>query len=451
MKGPFMKTLIPLFITLALTVSAQDLSWPPKLPGGKAIDSGSSPALLKPGPNLRPGVKIAKTAPRIDFLYYPGQDYPGNPWSVWGESLCVGGKYYSAIGDHKGPEGNSFLYEYDSATGKIRILADLRKILKLPAGHYTPGKIHSRIDLGQDGWLYYSTHRGSTRVTTPKHHFKGGWILRTHPATAKTEIVAHAPLPMQTLPASVLDPRRMIFYAGTADGDYRNKRIQFLAYDTAKRKVLYSDDNGFSRYAIFSASSGRLYYHDGSSTPGQTTGPRQLVCFDPAKPGKPRPINARVGLRAATQELANGKVYTIDHNELWEFDCKTETALSLGPAAVASKTYTTSIDADHKTGRYLYYIPGAHGGAEKDGTPLVQYDLKTRTRKVLCFLHPYHYDRCGFIPLGTFGSAVSPEGDKVYITWNGNRGTDRKDLGQRARFNTCGMTVVHIPATERKP
>ena len=173
--------------------------------------------------------------------------------------------------------------------------------------------------------------------------------------------------------------------------------------------------------------------------------------INPAKPGKPRPINARVGLRAATQELANGKVYTIDHNELWEFDCKTDPALSLGPAAVASKTYTTSIDADHKTGRYLYYIPGAHGGAEKDGTPLVQYDLKTRTRKVLCFLHPYHYDRCGFIPLGTFGSAVSPEGDKVYITWNGNRGTDRKDLGQRARFNTCGMTVVLIPATERKP
>jgi len=81
----------------------------------------------------------------------------------------------------------------------------------------------------------------------------------------------------------------------------------------------------------------------------------------------------------------------------------------------------------------------------------VQYDLKTRTRKVICFLHPYHYDRCGFVPLGTFGSAVSPDGDKVYITWNGNRGTARKDLGRRVRFNTCGLTVVHIPASERKP
>lgn len=436
---------------LVIAVKAQNLTWPPRLPGGKTIDSGTSPKLLQAGPNLRPGVKIAKTAPRIDFLYYPGQDYPGNPWSGWGESLCVGDKYYSAIGDHKGPEGNAFLYEYDSKTKKIRMLADMRKVLKLPAGYYTPGKIHSRIDLGKDGWLYYSTHRGSTRVTIPKFHFKGGWILRTHPIAAKTEIVAHAPLPMQTLPASVLDPSRMIFYAGTADGDYKNSRIQFLAYDTTKRKVIYSDNNGFSRYAILAKSTGRLYYHDGRSTPGQTTGPRQLVCFDPAKSGKPRLVNARVGLRAATQELASGKAYTIDHNELWEFDTKTETARSLGDASVASKTYTTSIDADHKTGRYLYYVPGSHGGAEKDGTPLVQYDLKTHTRKVICFLYPYHYDRTGFIPVGTFGSAVAPGGDKVYITWNGNRGTERKNLGERARFNTCGLTVVHIPENERNP
>ena len=446
-----MKLFVVLLTTLPAIALAQDLQWPPRLPGGKNIDSGSSPKLLQPGSNLRPGVKIAKTAPRIDFLYYPGQNYPGNPWSVWGESLCVGDKYYSAIGDHKGPEGNAFLYEYDSKTKKMRMLADMRKVLKLPTGYYTPGKIHSRIDLGKDGWLYYSTHRDSTRVTTAKNHFKGGWILRTHPLTGKTEIVAHAPLPMQTLPASVLDSNRMIFYAGTADGDYKNNRVQFLAYDVSKGKVIYSDDNGFSRYAIFARSTGRLYYHDGRSTPNQTTGARQLVCFDPVKPGKPRPIKANVGLRAATQELASCKVYTIDHNELWEFDTKTETARSLGDASVASKTYTTTIDADDKSGRYLYYIPGAHGGAELDGTPLVQYDLKTRTRKVICFLHPYHYDKYGFIPMGTFGSAVSPEGDKVYITWNGNRGTDRKDLGHRAKFNTCGLTVVHIPASERMP
>jgi len=445
-----MKRLPALFL-LPILVFGQELAWPPKLPGGKLVDSGSSPKLLKISSKLRSGVTVAKVAPLVDFLYYPAQGYPGNPWSVWGESLCWGEKYYSSIGDHKGPEGNSFLYEYDAKARKIRVLADLRRVLGLPKGHYTPGKIHSRIDMGKDGWLYYSTHRGSTRVTTTKHHFKGGWILRTHPDTAKTEIVSHAPLPMQTLPASVLDPDSMIFYAGTADGDYKNNRIQFLAYDLKRRKVLYSDDNGFSRYAIFAKSTGLLYFHDGRSTPGQTEGPRSLARFDPSRPGKPSSIGARLGLRAATGELSTGKVYTIDHDELWEFDVRTETARSLGASAVASKTYTTSIDADHFTNRYLYYVPGAHGGAELDGSPLVQYDLKTRTRKVICFLHPYLYDKFGFIPLGTFGSAVSPKGDKVYVTWNGNRGTPREKLGSRAKFNTCGMTVVHIPPQERRP
>ena len=52
------------------------------------------------------------------------------------------------------------------------------------------GDLHSRVDLGSDGWLYFSTHRGSTRITTAANHFKGGWIMRFHPQTGKGEIVA---------------------------------------------------------------------------------------------------------------------------------------------------------------------------------------------------------------------------------------------------------------------
>ena len=103
------------------------------------------------------------------------------------------------------------------------------------------------------------------------------------------------------------------------------------------------------------------------------------------------------------------------------------------------------------TGRFLYYIAGAHGGAQHDGTPVVQYDVKTRTRKVIAFLHSLLHERAEYITLGTFGSAVSPEGDKVYVTWNGNRGTKREDVDGRIRFNTCAMTVIHIPPSEREP
>ena len=47
-----------------------------------------------------------------------------------------------------------------------------------PMRHYSPAKIHSRVDLGSDGWLYCSTHRGSTRVTTDEYHYQGDWIIR---------------------------------------------------------------------------------------------------------------------------------------------------------------------------------------------------------------------------------------------------------------------------------
>lgn len=423
-----------------------ELSWPPKLPGGKEIASFSSPELIKPAATLKDGVKIAKKAPTVDFLYYDCQTYLGNPWSVWGDGLAVGDKYFSAVGDHKSPMGNAFVYEYDAKTKAMRKLVDVRQVLKRPDGWYTPGKIHSRLDLGSDGCLYFSTHRGSTRVAqNPENHFEGDWIMRHHLETGKTEVVAQAPLKLQCLPTGMLDGKRLIWYAGTADG-LNKSGPQFLAFDCNKGKPLYADEHGPYRYLIFAESTGKVYFHGEQSSPNVSGEGAKLHRFDPEKPGKPQEIAAQVGLRSATLETPQGIVYTIDHDNLWAFHTKTEKAEHLGPTAVASKTYTTSIDAD-PTGRYLYYVPGAHGGAEQDGTPLVQYDTKTKTRKVICFLHPVIFAKFGYIPVGTFGSAVSPDGSKVFITWNGNRGT--KEVGRRVRFNTVAMTVVHVPESER--
>ena len=451
MPKPIIAFLSALFLIPVLAQAQNPPPLPPKIPGGKTIVTDTSPEFLKPTETLKPGVKIAKTPPTVDFLYYDAQTYKANLWSAWGESLAVGDKCYSSIGDHSAPEGNAFLYEYDSKTKELKMLVDVRKVVKMPKGHYTPGKIHSRIDLGSDGWLYFSTHRGSTKVAyNPSFHFKGDWILRHHPETHETEIVAHAPLALQCMPTSMLDPDRMIFYVGTADG-FNKKKPAFLAYDLKNRKILYTDGYGPYRSAVFARSTGKFYFHGNTSSPGTTQGAARLVRFNPDKPGPPVAIRATVGLRAATQETSTGFVYTIDHDNLWAFNTKTEKATQLGPSAVGLKDYTTSIDADHKTNRYLYYVPGAHGGANKDGSPLVQYDVKTRTRKVIAFLHPYYFNKYRFVPCGAFGTAVSPEGDKVYITWNGNASSKPDDIKRRVKFNICAFMVVHIPESERQP
>ncbi|MCH7726672.1 MAG: hypothetical protein IH991_09365 [Planctomycetes bacterium] len=441
----------------AARVDGAEPSYPPKLPGGKKLATDTSDAFLKAPSRLRNGVEIAKKAPTVDFMYFPGQTYPGNPWSNWGECLAAGGKCYASIGDHhalpsKDPRysGNAFVFEYDPKTKALRKLVDLKKLLDLPDGHYTPGKIHGRLDLGEDGWLYFSTHRGSKSATQDDtYHYQGDYIIRTHPGTGKSEVVACGPIPRHCIPTSILDPKRLIFYGGTIGGESYTAPEHFLAYDLKAQKVLYSGPNGPPRYIIFAKSTGRIYYVP--TRANQMIG--RMMRYDPDKDGPPVQINSTLGLRAATQETPQGYVYTVSSGQggratLYAFNTKTEEVEKLGDPSVGTQSYITTIDAD-PTGRYLYYIPGAHGGSQHDGAAVVQFDVKTRKKKVIAFLHPFYQQEYGYTPLGTFGSAVSEAGDKLYITWNGNRGG--ADSRGRVSFNTCALTVIHIPESERRP
>ena len=417
--------------------------YPPVLPQGVEFSTDTSQRFLEAPSTIHADVAVAKAVPTIDFLFFPGQVYPGKPWSNWGDSLAVGGRYYASIGDHLAPAGNAFVFEYDPTAKNLRQLTDLRAVLALPDGHYTPGKIHSRLDVGSDGWIYFSTHRGSTKVTTDEFHYKGDWIMRCEPASGRTEIVAQGPVPKHCIPCSVLDPERLIFYGGTAPGtDTEGEGVQFFAYDVRAKTVLYAGPNGPSRYLMFARSSGRVYFTPGKEAEGA------LVRFDPANLGPPEPVGANIGLRAATQETLDGFIYTVSSPQrggdatLYAFNTKTESVEPLGSPVVATQAYITSIDAD-PTGRFLYYIPGAHGGSEKDGSPVVQFDVKTRKKKVIAFLHAFYAEKFGCTLKGTFSSAVDPAGDKLYVTWNNSRGSKAWD--------SCVLTTIHIPASERQP
>jgi hypothetical protein len=420
------------------------IRFPPLLPAGdsgKGIVSDQSTEFLKPPANLQAGVAIAKEPPRIDFTYFPGQDYPGKPWSNWGDSLWANGKYYASIGDHLAPEGNAFVYEFDpqGKASRFRELINVRKLLDLPAGHYTPGKIHTQLGIGADGWLYCATHRGSTRATTAENHFKGEWILRVDPATARAEVVVQGPVPMHCIPTGLIDPERMIFYGATAAGDFRQQDIHFFAYDLRQRTVLTDVVDGPARAMIWSRSTGRVYYSQGRDG--------EMMRFDPADGKPPTRIAGSLSIRAASQETATGIVYLVSYPEqgsgatLHAFDTNTEQVTLIGSANVGSQSYITSLDVD-ASGRYLYYIPGSHGGADQDGSPVVQFDLVQRTRKVVAFLHPFYKDRYGCALVGTYSYALSADGGDLFVTWNANRG------GGRA-WDTCALTVIHIPPAER--
>jgi hypothetical protein len=420
-----------------LASSAARLELPPTLPNGHEVASVVSPRLLEPGAELRAGVIVAEVPPKIEFLYYPGQDHPGRPWSNWGDGLAVEGKYYSTIGDHQSPVGTAQVYEYDPRTRKLRQLVDLRSFLEssgalAPGENYTSGKIHTRLDMGRDGWLYYAGHRGSTRTTDDEHGFRGERIYRTHPTSGETQIVAEFPVPKHVIPMGLLDPDRLIFYGGTAAGEDANREgVWFFAYDCARRALLCRAEDGPQRCAIWSRSTGKLYW----------LGKR----YDP-QTNEITPAPQVPHVRSATAETPGGFVYGTSERsaDIWRFDVRTEKMIRLGSGAVATAQYVTTIDAD-PTGRYLYYVPGAHGRAEDDGTPVVQYDIETGARKVVCFLTPFLREAIGYTPIGTFGSALSPDGSTLYVTWNGYR------RGAPDEWDVCALTVIHIPEAERRP
>ena len=109
--------------------------------------------------------------------------------------------------------------------------------------------------------------------------------------------------------------------------------------------------------------------------------------------------------------------------------------------------YTTSIGLS-PGGRYLYYVPGAHGTCWELGTPIVQYDIQSRQRKVLAFLEEYYESKYDYRFGGTFGVNVSADGSTLFIPMNGNRREGVKE-GEES-FGRPVFTAIHVPERERR-
>ena len=101
-----------------------------------------------------------------------------------------------------------------------------------------------------------------------------------------------------------------------------------------------------------------------------------------------------------------------------------------------------------KTGRYLYYMPGGSkkGHTPNEYGPVVQYDIKTGTKKVLAWLVDYYYEKYGYWIGGTYGMEISDDGSYLVIVMNG---AFKLRSDSDYPFGWPSLFIIHIPEEER--
>jgi hypothetical protein len=343
---------------------------------------------------------------------YPLPDYPGNPWSQWGQGWALSdGRFYSGLGDHLGQDGNSYLYEYDPANDSLTMIGDLLSYTEHQPGSWGYGKIHSQMVGGACGEIYFSSYWGTTSDIRFDDYYRGDLLFRLDPATRTIDPLT-VPVDQMGQASLAGDAASGLLYGEAIDPVLRSQGIEegpFFVYDVRQEAVVFQGPNtphvGFRNVLV--DAEGRGYYSIGGS---------QLSVYDPATKSEavhshPMPAD---WLRASTAPAPDGRVAAVTDEPYTFFVFHPNGEIeTLGPA----RGYTASV-AMHPDGDRFFYVPDAHGGSAASGTPLVSVDLNTGEEQVVVELNPLAEQHLGLTLGGSYNVVVSPAGDTVYVGMN---------------------------------
>ena len=399
-----------------------------------------SALLLRPPANLKGDFSVATTAPSVEAYLMSGlpQEGPKTLWSSWGNgTLASNGKYYTAIGNHLGYNGTSFVYEFDPSSRTLKKIVDVAQAIGQKKGDYGHGKIHAGM-FEYSGGLYFATYRGETKQLEEavRKGYKGSLLFRYDLKTQKLENLG-AIAPAENLPVSALDNTRGILYFNTVP------KGNLLAYDLKKRAVKFQGGASYlSEYrcmmvtrdglVYFTNDKGKLsYYHPEKNA---------IVSTESILPGE------KNTLRAATNPAGDGRIFGMTKGgRFFEFQPSQQKVKDLGPNFL-SGDYTAALpfSSDNK---YVYFAPGAHGSGTTIGTPLVQYDVKSGKRKVLAFLNAAMVQKAGYNIAGNYNLVLDSKGSTLYATFNGAMMEEGKK--RQPTFGLPSVLMIKIPDSER--
>jgi hypothetical protein len=441
-------------------VAEEAPAWPPAL---RSADNGTitlkSNAFLDIPPSVQTASKIegaapftvATTAPTVDLTFHRdlGPDaIHRRLWSSWGDiALASDGRVYCGIGDHgHDAEGDArcFIYCWDPKMKSLQQVVDMNRVVPPRAGQPAWAKVHARIDEGADGKIYLScTLTAGERAIQPQYHWTpqlpGGQLYQYDPRTGRTVVFADLPHPRCTA-TSILDRQRNVWWCNLEAGP---NALWCLSLDSKRPvfqgppgSVVFNRNFALARDgSVFFNGDGGIWKHDAATGALLKTG----VCFD----GSP-------GMRSSTRESKDGDIYgnTQITGQLFRFRHAKSELQMLGPNWNKGE-YVTVCELSPDD-RFLYYLPGAHGGGFKNGTPLVQYEIATGRRKVLAFLAGAFEQEYDYVPSGTYGMKISADGATLFVNFNGHPADRTRPKAMKPNgFGLCSFAAIHIPQSER--
>ena len=380
------------------------------LPGGRVVE-----------PDLethRVELTVLADDPLVAAAVYPRPDREGNPWSQWGQGIVVDdGRVVTAIGDHLGADGNSYLYVYDPQASTLARFADVLSALDHRPGGWGYGKIHSQmVDPGGDS-VYFTTYWGTRRGLVYDEGYGGDVLFRLDKSTLALQPVA-IPAPERGIPSLASNGAGLI-YGEIVDplvSDDLFPSGGFVVYDVTSGQVVRTAEDpvhdGF-RNILVDEQGSAWFARDGG----------QLLRYDPAA-DETSEVDVDLGgmLRASTRPTADGTVFAVtqDPDRFLAIDPAGPVVRPLGEAL----GYTASIALLPDESGFLY-VPGAHGRSATWGTPLIRVDGETGEQTVVVELADLLVDELGVTPGGTYSIVVDAEREVASVSLNA--GTDPEE------------------------
>jgi sugar lactone lactonase YvrE len=278
------------------------------------------------------------------------------------------------------------------------------------------------------GEVYLSTYWGSRRGLTFTDEYQGDLLFRLDPA-ARTASEVGVILPEHGVASLAGWSDGGLLYAEAAD-PFGQKVGSFVVIDAATGDQVFEDDDaahgGYRSIAVDAEGRAYITWNDTS-----------LARYDPATNTlAPLDVTMPGGtLRAVTLPDANGTVFAVTKDPPAFFSLSTDGEIEeLG----AARGYTTSI-ALSPDGSRFYYVPDAHGGSWREGTPLIAVDTSTGDEQVIAELQPVVGEALGLQLGGTYNVTVDPSGERVYVALNAG------DLAAGESVGEVVLAVVTLP------